>query len=83
MSIDEWDKQIWRGRGVMVGKYRIMERSQEAVRIIQEDLIVTLVGDGSRDGTRSSDYIYIYISTTESISFADRFNVKEKFLYKG
>ena len=61
MSIDEWDKQIWRGRGVMVGKYRIMERSQEAVIIIQEDLIVTLVGDGSRDGTRSSDYIYIYI----------------------
>lgn len=47
--------------GVMVGKYRIMERSQEAVIIIQEDLIVTLVGDGSRDGTRSSDSIYIYI----------------------
>lgn len=83
MSIDEWDKQIWRGRGVMVGKYRIMERSQEAVIIIQEDLIVTLVGDGSRDGTRSSDSIYIYISTTESISFADRFNMKEKVLYKG
>ena len=25
----------------------------------------------------------IYISTAESISFADRFNVKEKVLYKG
>ena len=27
--------------------------------------------------------LYIYISTTESISFADRFNMKEKVLYKG
>ena len=54
-----WLGQVYLG-GVMVGKYRIMERSQEAI-ITQEDLIVTLVGGGRRDGTRSSDSQYIYL----------------------
>lgn len=66
--------------GLMVGKYRIMERSQEAIIITQEDLIVTLVGGGRRDGTRSSNSQYIYLQ--QSLSFANRFNVKEKVLYK-
>ena len=57
-----------------------MERSQEAI-ITPEDLIVTL--RRWQEGWNKVIRFSIYISTAESISFADRLNVKEKVLYKG
>lgn len=52
------------GRGAH-GRHRIMERSQEAIIITQEDLIVTLVGGGRRM-EQGHQILNIYISTTES-----------------
>lgn len=61
-----------------VGKHRIMERSQEANIIIQEDMIVTLDNMVAVGMVQGHQILNIYLQ--QSILFDDRLNMKESYL---
>lgn len=68
----------------MVGKHRIMARSQKAIIITQEDLIVTLasmVAVGMVQGHQILNRDNIY--STKSILFVDKFDVIDRVLFGG
>lgn len=63
---------------MVVGKHRIMERSQEANIIIQEDMIVTLDNMVAVGMVQGHQILNIYLQ--QSILFDDRLNMKESYL---
>lgn len=63
---------------MVIGKHRIMERSQEANIIIQEDMIVTLDNMVVVGMVQGHQILNVYLQ--QSILFDDRLNMKESYL---